>query len=131
CWRQDGFRILAGDQIYLRLDRDRLFAHPCPVTVRDFNRSSAGVCSEPREVRALIHLVQKGGYAFRKLDRPEAFPHFMRETIYQKEYRNGPQLMSVASRMIQSPGIPNAEMSYPKGESFWGWLDAEIEGMGK
>lgn len=127
CFDADGLRVLSGDQIYLRPGTAGLMAHPAPSTIPEFPRGHDGWCSEPRPVRALIHLVQRpGAFAFRRFSVAGLLPHFLRETIYLPEFRDAGALLDIVSSALESPRVTLGEMSYPLGTSFWASLDEHL-----
>jgi hypothetical protein len=128
CHDVDGLRALSGDQIYLQWRDPGVVAHPCPTTIPDFPRDHPGWCPEPRPVRALIHLVQSGGWSFRRLSQVEALTAFLSEVIYQPRFGNAERVLQLAAGMVENSSIPVLEMSYPKGQSFWSRLLVETNG---
>ena len=125
CYQSDGLRILSADQIYLKYDsaQDRVFAHPTSVTIPDFPRSHPGWCGEPKEVKALIHLVQKGELSFVPKRASELLPLFLRETIYQPYFERAAEILDISISLTSAKRLSLGELSYPKGVSFWDVLD--------
>jgi hypothetical protein len=123
-WKEDSSRVLSGDQILLRLERGRPVAYPTSSTIPEFPRGHVGWCSEPKPVRALVHLVRgHKDFSYRELSTRQALPLFLKQVLYAPELLEYARLegtiLKAALTLLSTPDVERGEMSYSLGTSFW------------
>lgn len=119
CFNLDGFKILSGDQIYLKNEAEGLFAYPNTITIADFNRDHPGWLCQKMPVKAVIHLLKSPRtYSFKPLEFKEILPLILRETVYRADAVGAKSLLELILKLNDNKSISFGEMSYLKGESF-------------
>lgn len=123
CYLVDGLKVLSGDQIYLKILDQHLYAYPCATTIPEFPRHHSGWYPHPLPVAALTHLIQSPQHGLKIHSPFQQLPLFLRETIYQPSFDDADCLLNLATSMISMKNIGLCELSYPLGISFWNYFD--------
>lgn len=119
CYHLDQFKVLGGDQIYLKFAGGKLFAYPNTTTIADFPRKHPAWAGKAYEVKAITHLLKSPRkFAIEKLDFKTILPLILRETVCRQEAINAQSLLELVLKLEENKDIHLAEMSYFKGESF-------------
>lgn len=121
CFELDQFKILGGDQIFLRFHDDKLFAYPNTTTIADFPRNHPGWASQAYPVKAITHLLRSPrAFTIKSLNFKDILPLILRETVCRQEAikAKAESLLELSLKLEENKHIHLAEMSYLKGESF-------------
>lgn len=126
CADSLGLKMLGGDQIYVKITSDGLFAHPCSTTVWDYPRSHPKLLIEPRPILGFVHLIQKGDWYFQSLTRIDAMRLFMKEIFCPKGVGTSEMFLKNTEKIFKSYHKNWVQMSYPKGQNFWPELAKQL-----
>lgn len=128
CYELDGFKILSGDQIYLKFEGAQLFAYPNTTTIADFPRRHPGWAPQACPVRAITHLLKiPRKFTLKSLEFKDILPLILRETVFRQEAIKAQSLLELILKLEENKEISLAEMSYLKGESFLARFLSHIE----
>lgn len=123
----DHFKMMSGDQIFLKQTASQLMAYPNSTTIFGYHRTNPAWEHRPHPVAAIIHLLKAPRtYQYRKLPFIEAMPLILRETITWKEAADPDHLLDLILKIGENTYIRWGELSYKKGDSFWPQLLKEI-----
>lgn len=130
--REWGFRVMASDQVYLRLSDsgDKLWAEASPTMNPDIPRCPLKWATEPLEVKALLALKRTGQFEIHGVDRPEFarlfFAEIFNDELESASARDFSPALDFTSRAVLLKGVTRARLSYPAGMNFWPLLE-ELE----
>lgn len=120
CYNLEGQKVLSGDQIYLSLEEDGVWAHSSPTRVFEFPVGHPALFQGKKKVRAMTYLHQLGKFDFQNSNAIELMPLFMHETLtYLAPFTSNQEHFTLCSKILNHKTITTGKMSYPKGVSFW------------
>lgn len=125
--RDGGFRVMASDQVYLRLTDGELWADASPTMNPDIPRCPLNWATEPLEVKALLALTRTGRFELHGIDRAEFarlfFAEVFTDELEASNARDFSPALDFASRVAMLKGVKRARLSYPLGMNFWPVLE--------
>lgn len=117
--RDVGFRVMASDQAYLRIEGARLWASASPTRNPDIPRAPADWATGPLEVKTIFSLQRTGEFEIKAIDRSEMARRFFTEIFRDETDTDFMPALKFASDVAMLRGIRQAKLSYPLGFNFW------------
>lgn len=128
--REWGYRVMASDQVYLRLGDGQLWAEASPTMNPDIPRCPLSWATGSLEVKALFALKRTDQFEIHGMDRAEFARVFFSEIFVDElESAHAQDFMPAldfASRVAMLKGVTRGRLSYPKGWNFWPTIE-ELE----
>jgi hypothetical protein len=114
-----GYRVMASDQGYLRIEGDQLIASASPTRNPDVPRSEEKWATRPLKVKTLIALKRTGTFEIESIAKSEMARRFFAEVFRDESRLNFTNSLNFAGRVAALPTIKQASLSYPLGFNFW------------
>ena len=114
-----GFRPMSSDQVYLRIEDQKLVASASPTCNPDIPRSKEKWATDPLEVKALFALKRSGSLEVMALDRVEFTRRFFSEIFRDETDADFGPALEFACEVALLRNMRLGSLSYPYGISFW------------
>ncbi len=114
-----GYRVMASDQGYLRIEGNRLIASASPTRNPDIPRSEEKWATRPLEVKTLIALKRTGKLQVVPIAKTELARRFFAEVFRDESRLDFTSSLNFAGRVAALSTIKQASLSYPLGFNFW------------
>ena len=125
CRTHSDLKVIASDQVILRMDKENLYAQALPYTIPEIPRDEDSWETQPTPVAGLIHLYRDPSHiGLTPISKQQALGPLASETI---SLDNDPSQAQAAflllTRALANNKLFLGKMSYPKGFDFWTWID--------
>ena len=127
-YKNDNLSVMSSDQIILFLKDNKIYAHVAPTTIPEFPLEHIARDKSIREVKSIVHLVQReGSFQVSPLQATEWIQFFMRELIFRPEFATSQKLLDLVIKMANTLFVYKGEMSYSKSVGFWSDFQLKIQ----
>jgi hypothetical protein len=127
AFENNGYQIMAGDQIFLTETDGRVMALANTTTIFGFHRDHPAWSPGPFPVRGIFHLkATPRTYSFEPRNFKELLPIFLRETVSWKEVIDSADLLDIALKLGENKDVLWGEFTYQKSENFWPQLLKDV-----
>ena len=112
--------IIAGDQLYLRLENNELIAYASPNMIGQMKRENLSWHTGPVAVRGLFHLTRnQEPFVFQKKTAQELLGPFLRQIFYRSEFSAQENILDLSIKYLSSPCVTLGEVSYTLETNPW------------
>ncbi len=127
-FENNGYKIMAGDQIFLTETDGQLMALANTTTIFGFHRDHPAWSPGPWPVRCIFHLkATPREYTFVRREFRDLLPLFLRETVSWKEVIDSADLLDIVLKLGENESVLWGEFTYQKSENFWPRLLKDVQ----
>lgn len=116
---EKGRRVMASDQVYLRIDGERLMASASPTRNPDIPRCPLKWATDAMEVKSLLALKRTGELQVAPMDRAEFTRRFFAEIFHDENELDFGAALKFACDVSLLRNLKFGTLSYPYGFDFW------------